>query len=253
VEPQARPPPALVGHVEALWTATIGAAPEVRRVPPDGCLDLVAVIDATTVSAHVYGPTARYDDVTLTPGQRLVGLRFVAGVGALALAARADQLLGDGHRLDDVAPAAAATLRGAARAEDVPGRLVAAAAALVARARPTVEHRRAARAIAAFAAGADRIADVAADLGVAERTLHRDFLVGVGLAPRRYLRVARARRAAALIAAGRPLADVAATCGYADQAHLTRELVALHGVTPGALRRSRDHVRNLQAPAAPMR
>lgn len=244
-EPELAPPPHLADRVEALWTFTTGAEAVTRVVPPDGCLDVIVALGGDGPRAFVYGPTARFDVVTLAPGRRLVGLRFAAGVGPLALDARGDELAGGQVALDDLAPAAAAIVRGAAHAADVPGRLAAAAGALLARTRPSALHRRVARAIAAFTAGADRVADVAAELAVAERTLHRDFLAAVGLAPRRYLRIARARRAAAAIERGLPLADTAHRCGYADQAHLTRELAALHGVTPARLR-----VRNVQDRAA---
>ena len=250
MEPELAPPPHLADHVEALWAYATGDRPVTRRVPPDGCLDLIVELDGAAVRTRVYGPTDRFDDVTLAPARRLVGLRFAAGVGPRVLGQRGDELAGQGCSLDDVAPEAAAILRGAARAEDVPGRLTAAAAALLARARPTALHRRVARAVAAFEAGAARVADVARDLAIGERTLHRDFLAVVGLPPRRFLRVARARRAAAAIARGQPLVDVAAACGYADQAHLTRELAELHGATPGRLR---GHVRNVQDGARELR
>jgi len=57
---------------------------------------------------------------------------------------------------------------------------------------------------------------------------------GQGPAPLR--RVLRFRVAAALLAAGRPPADVAAHAGYADQPHLSREIRDLAGVTAASLR-----------------
>ncbi|HEV2865322.1 MAG TPA: AraC family transcriptional regulator [Allosphingosinicella sp.] len=60
-----------------------------------------------------------------------------------------------------------------------------------------------------------------------------------GLSPRdlrRQLRVAYARR---LIEKGETLAEAALRAGFSDQAHMTRQLRSLLGVTPAALRRSR--------------
>jgi AraC-like DNA-binding protein len=48
-------------------------------------------------------------------------------------------------------------------------------------------------------------------------------------------RVLRMNRALAAARTGLPLASVAAQTGYADQAHLTREIRALTGVPPRAL------------------
>ncbi|MBJ9673694.1 helix-turn-helix domain-containing protein [Burkholderia gladioli] len=44
------------------------------------------------------------------------------------------------------------------------------------------------------------------------------------------------RAAIALIRLGRPLGEVAAASGFADQAHLTRSFRRMMGVTPGVFR-----------------
>ncbi|MDN5860744.1 MAG: helix-turn-helix domain-containing protein [Pseudonocardia sp.] len=91
--------------------------------------------------------------------------------------------------------------------------------------------------------GAAGIAELAAATGWSRRHLQTRFRAQVGLAPKTAARVVRFERAARLLvpvlADGGPaaattatLADVAATCGYADHAHLTREFRALAGVTP---------------------
>jgi AraC-like DNA-binding protein len=81
-----------------------------------------------------------------------------------------------------------------------------------------------------------RVASLARSFAVSPRTLERRFMAAVGMSPKRFGRIARMQRSLAALA--RPHAravDVALMLGYADQAHFTRELVALAGVRPGAL------------------
>jgi AraC-like DNA-binding protein len=78
--------------------------------------------------------------------------------------------------------------------------------------------------------------DVRAELGCSRRHLATRFAEEVGLPPKAYARVVRFERASALLAAGRAPAEVAALCGYSDQAHLGREVAALADSTPGRLR-----------------
>lgn len=79
--------------------------------------------------------------------------------------------------------------------------------------------------------------DLAAEVGLHPVYVSRAFRahVGVGLAEAR--RQARVRRAISALAQGRPIADVALDCGFADQSHLTRAVRAVSGLTPGRWRR----------------
>jgi AraC-like DNA-binding protein len=83
-----------------------------------------------------------------------------------------------------------------------------------------------------------RVGDVAAELGWSHRRLIARFRDEVGLPPKRFARVARFERTVAMLAAepAAALAAVAARCGYADQAHMSREVARLGGTTPAALR-----------------
>jgi transcriptional regulator GlxA family with amidase domain len=86
--------------------------------------------------------------------------------------------------------------------------------------------------------GRVNIAAVAAALGVSERQLRRRCEEAVGYGPKmldRVLRLQRFRSLARLTAA--PLVELAATAGYADQAHLSREHRQFAGRTPGGARR----------------
>ena len=70
-------------------------------------------------------------------------------------------------------------------------------------------------------------------VGMSERNLHRDLVRWSGLAPKSLARILRMQRCLAALRAGQaPLALLALRLGYADQAHMTRELKALAGVTP---------------------
>jgi AraC-like DNA-binding protein len=68
-------------------------------------------------------------------------------------------------------------------------------------------------------------------VGLSARHLHRRCLDAFGYGPKTLARVLRMGRAVPLARAGTPFAVVAATAGYADQAHLAREVRALAGVS----------------------
>jgi len=70
--------------------------------------------------------------------------------------------------------------------------------------------------------------------------LLRQFKSVFGLPPHAYLRQIRIHRARSLILTGMSLVDVAATVGFADQAHMTRAFRRSYGFTPGALLNTRD-------------
>jgi AraC-like DNA-binding protein len=84
------------------------------------------------------------------------------------------------------------------------------------------------------AGGAVRVTDLAEGAGCSHRHLAAMFRGQIGLTPKTAARVLRFERATRLLARGDTPAQVAATCGYADQPHLTREFVRLAGTTPGA-------------------
>jgi AraC-like DNA-binding protein len=82
-----------------------------------------------------------------------------------------------------------------------------------------------------------RVADVAADIGRSSRWFIDRFASDVGLTPKVFSRVQRFQ--AALRCAHRHasvnLADLAASAGYFDQAHLSHEFTMLAGMSPSAL------------------
>ena len=88
-------------------------------------------------------------------------------------------------------------------------------------------------------AGRIAIAEIQRQTGWSRRHLVAQFRDHVGAGPKLAARILRFERAVSLLDdPARPgWAAIAAECGYADQAHLTREVRELAGMTPGELRR----------------
>lgn len=81
-----------------------------------------------------------------------------------------------------------------------------------------------------------RVSAAARSLGVSERTLHRTVLNQTGKSPSYWQQLARARRAARSLRTQTPLADLAASHGYADQSHFSRSMRQWFGHSPERLR-----------------
>ena len=84
-----------------------------------------------------------------------------------------------------------------------------------------------------------RVEAVAGDLGWSRKRLAQRFRDATGLHPRAFAGLARFERFTIALQAdpGRSLAQAALDAGYADQAHLSREVMRYAALTPGALRR----------------
>lgn len=82
--------------------------------------------------------------------------------------------------------------------------------------------------------GRTRIAALAGEIGWSRKHLAAEFTDAVGLGPKTLSRIVRFNRALRL-SATQDWADIAADCGYADQAHLAREFRQMAGHAPTAL------------------
>ncbi|HEV2781303.1 MAG TPA: AraC family transcriptional regulator, partial [Actinophytocola sp.] len=78
--------------------------------------------------------------------------------------------------------------------------------------------------------GGAAVGSIAGALGMSQRQLHRRCLAAFGYGAKVLHRVLRFDLAVRLARSGSPFADVAYRVGYADQAHLAREVKALGGV-----------------------
>ncbi len=80
------------------------------------------------------------------------------------------------------------------------------------------------------------LTDLARETGLSAFQLIRAFRAAYGLPPHAFQKLARLRRAEQGLRRGEAIANVAADCGFSDQAHLTRAFKAFRGVTPGQFR-----------------
>jgi AraC-like DNA-binding protein len=70
---------------------------------------------------------------------------------------------------------------------------------------------------------------------ISDRTVQRHFRHVTGLSPRGLVNIRRANRAVALLQGGMAIRDVVMELGYADQAHMTRQVKQISGCTPGEI------------------
>ena len=218
-------PSAIAGAV--LWHQSLGADVSPQRILPDGCMDLIwdgrrlLVAGPDTAARWHPGPA----------GTRYVGLRMSGGLGPALLGIPADQVVDQCPDLDQLWDPAAARELSEQVACDPPGALERWLSAAAAERPADPLGRR----VHTMAVSGLSVAAMADRTGYSPRQLHRRCVPLFGYGPRRLARILRLGRALDHARAGRPLADVAATCGYADQAHLTHEVRSLTGATPTAL------------------
>jgi AraC-like DNA-binding protein len=169
-----------------------------------------------------------------SPGDRYAGIRFAPGVGPRVLGVPATELRDGRVPLAGLWPSAEVRRM----AERIAGAADPAAALeiLVARCSPDpVDPDPLITAIAACLGAGQSVAAVSEAAGLSERQLHRRSLAAFGYGPKTLARVLRLNHALALSRRGTPQASVAVMAGYADQAHLAREVKALTGVPLSAL------------------
>ncbi len=220
------PPPDLAHVLRCTWRR-LGDGAEVL-VLPDGCVDVV-VIDGV---AFAVGPDTGPNPTAVRAGATVSGIRFRPGAAAAVLGVDVAELRD--RRVPLEALWGPAGREAGERGDGDPTALLVALTRRLRAAAPDPRVLAAARALAR--APATRLPELADRLGLGERQLRRRFTEGVGYGPKTFARIARFRTALALLERGAAPARAAHDAGYADQPHLTRELVALGGRTPAAVR-----------------
>jgi AraC-like DNA-binding protein len=232
--------------VECVWTAEAGPRPGAAfdTIVPDGCPELILQLAdgyeceaggrvEAQPRAFLMGPLS--GPLRLRPRGRThtAGIRFRPGGLAGFLRVPLHELADRAVPLADVFGRAGRELaERAAEAGDTRG-LVHAASLFLG---PRLSPRHAGRALAGVlvhSRGRASVDALAAGAGVSTRHVERVFRDEVGLSPKRLARVVRVQEVLRRVGS-HPVrwVDVALDCGYADQAHLSRDFRELTGESP---------------------
>jgi AraC-like DNA-binding protein len=209
----------LAARVACVWHQ-VSETDTIQLVVPDACVDLIWGPDGLFVAGPDTGPMP----TAMAAGDTHVGIRFRPGA------------VGDffgvplGELRDRRIPLSVLPGPPIAPVDGMGPRLDAMRAAVRARLAGSATPDPAARAIATALRMGRTVGEVAWDLGLSERQLQRRSVTSFGYAPKTLQRIVRFQRALRLARAGVPLAEVAVTAGYTDQAHLSHDVKRLSGV-----------------------
>jgi AraC-like DNA-binding protein len=260
------PCPMLAEHVDVLWYGEGRVAYQRDRILPNGGAYLLVNLGPTQYRIDAGPPErrVRFDDIWYSGPQRgpidteapdgnaLLGVALKpsgshAWLG-LAAAAVADRTLALADVLGDSALALRERLL---QCRDSESRFAQTEAWLCARLRPQRQTHAAVRwALQRIEAshgqlGIDRLAN---DCGFTRKHLAALFAEQVGLSPKAMARMQRFRAALQMLDGVQqvPWAELAARCGYFDQAHLSRDFRAFCGFAPGEfVRHARADARSI--------
>ena len=231
--------PRLADKVSVYWTTTVVRPPARLRIIPDGQVDLVFDLDSG--EGHLSGIFTDPFEVTHERPLRLLGATLLPGAAATLLEIAVGDLAAEWQPLAEqlglVGDALAQRIREAATLD---AQIALIESFLLARLGQI--DRRVDRALRAITESHGRVeaGRLPRASGASHRNLTRLFHTWVGLPPKRFARIVRVQAALRRLAESPPpeLAALASELGFADQAHLAREVRALAGAAPSALAES---------------
>jgi AraC-like DNA-binding protein len=233
----------LAEHLLCLWQQTVVGSRDqfAQLVLPDGCIDIVAINDEVPI---VVGPWTQAFVARFAPGTIIVGARFHPGVAPSLLGLPASALLNQSVPLTTVWGVTASSRFARITGErNLQARKSAMELALLHRLahRDTIDRAMssAVKWLAQHPHG--RIEQLSQKIGISSRQLQRRFAAAVGYGPKMFQSVLRFQRLLSLAArtsAPQSLAQFSTDAGYADQAHMTREVHRFSGSPPTVLLRS---------------
>jgi AraC-like DNA-binding protein len=211
-----------------------------HHVLPDGCISLLFRVMGPPLGGLliVAGPRVRELRVDIQPKDRFWGIRFWPDTGGAVLGIDPSKLRERSDLLAQHAPqfsqSLSASLSGCGDFPSVFAAFCEFCSNRKAESLPQDDAVRRAVISIQKSDGMEPIARVAAAVDLSPRQLQRRFRARVGLTPKEYARIRRMRVALlnALQEEPKGWASVAIDSGYADQAHLSRDVAALTGLSP---------------------
>jgi AraC-like DNA-binding protein len=236
----ARPSAALASRIDLVWS--LAAPPRrtgksFRELFPSSGMSLVFRLSPSGSRAVLLGPAAEKASVELAGGAEYVAVHFRTGQAPRLADATPSELTNahvDVSRIGGVAVDALAerlwSLPDLASRQRALEGLLGGLPPLARDARC-----REAGLLLEASGGCLRVDELARRLGLHVRTLERRFVEHLGLPPKRLARLARLRNVLGRLHQGGHgnLTELAHACGYADQAHMTRDFKELTGRAPG--------------------
>jgi AraC-like DNA-binding protein len=248
-----RPAPPLSDFVDFLWCLSEGPTHPTERILPSGTTELVINLCDNGISivdpqrrhpfrrfsgAVVAGPYSRYFDIDASRHSEMLGVHFKPG-GARPFLGTSSNELRDTHvDLDQLWGGEADRLRTSACVARSPAtRFAVLERALMSRLpSDLVDSDGIAGALHELLPGGSTlpVGQIAERAGLSDRHLIKKFTASVGMTPKLFSRVRRFHRAMWQLRSCVPprWSDFAVECGYADQAHMIREIRTFSGLTP---------------------
>ncbi len=238
-------------YIECIrFIKSTGVAPSLQPIYPCGSMELVIHLEKPTMSFYVgntrhtiqvpllAGPYSHSFRVDPSQSTAVIGIRFRPGAARLFFPIPAHELHNIDIALSQLYPAEADRLLNELSAttnEQVQMQIVERYLnQKLAKATPI--HPSVRYAVEQFSrtGGLRRIAQIQSDTGLSHTRFIDLFREHVGLTPKLFCRVRRFRNVIDRIQKGVPVnwANLAADCGYFDQAHLIRDFRAFAGTTP---------------------
>lgn len=230
---EVRPPSILRHHIDRFWFCGRSAV-SVSEILPDGCVDVVFRLSASSIETLLFGPVTRKISFPLRADSEYFGVRFRVGQASRFLSHRPAEMVNrygsigmfpilNGEQFinlrtfQDRCSLLEDTLLSSLAREDVRPDVIDWAVR-------TIECRK----------GMVEVGRLARECDLSLRQFERRFGERVGLAPKTFCRVVRFQHALSALRGGLSgnLANLAAEFGFANQSHFIRDFKSLCNYLP---------------------